>query len=108
MSYGLYVSNGIDGAVITNGNNILNQEIFEFSGTLAASQSQTVQINDIHDSDLMCFTVDEGLDSASIQLSSNSNLKVDNTSLQNQLTVINEGAPGSGDIFFRVKAFRFK
>ena len=47
MSYGLYVSNGIDGAVITNGNNILNQEIFEFSGTLTPSQSQTVQNNDI-------------------------------------------------------------
>lgn len=106
MGYGLYVSNGTDGAVITNGNNILNQEIFEFSGTLTPSQSQTVQINDIHDSDLMCFTVDEGSDSDALAINSNSNLKVDNTSLQNQLTVINEGS--TGDIFFRVKAFRFK
>ena len=45
MSYGLYLSNGTDGAVITNSNNIFNEELdFELSNeSLSAGSALNIQ-----------------------------------------------------------------
>lgn len=93
MSYGLYISNGTAGAVITNSNNIFNEEIFfSQSGTVTAGNSTSLTIEDVGDPSLI-----------SIDLETN-----DNISLSASGNTLNISNSGSVDFTFDLKVFRFQ
>lgn len=93
MSYGLYISNGTAGAVITNSNNIFNEEIFlSQSGTVTAGNSTSLTIEDVGDSSLI-----------SIDLETN-----DDISLSTSGNTLNISNGGSVDFTFDLKVFRFQ
>mgnify|MGYP005704677921 CR=1 FL=1 len=93
MSYGLYISNGTAGAVITNSNNIFNEEIFfSQSGTVTAGNSTSLTIEDVGDPSLI-----------SIDLETN-----DDISLSASGNTLNISNSGSVDFTFDLKVFRFQ
>lgn len=99
MSYGLYISNGTDGAVITNSNSIFNEEIFSSrAGSLTGSQSVDIDIDDVSDSTMISFTIDEStppnLDSVISAQTSGNTLTLSNT--------------GSGNVSYDLRVFRFR
>lgn len=99
MSYGLYISNGTDGAVITNSNSIFNEEIFSSqSGTITGGGSLSLNIEDIGDSSLTSFTIDE-----STPPSQDSVLSVSTSS--NSMTISNGGL---GNVVYDLRVFRFR
>jgi len=93
MSYGLYISNGTAGAVITNSNNIFNEEIFFFFFlTVTAGNSTSLTIEDVGDPSLI-----------SIDLETN-----DDISLSASGNTLNISNSGSVDFTFDLKVFRFQ
>jgi|TARA_R110000764_G_scaffold173570_1_gene260239 lipid-binding SYLF domain-containing protein len=99
MSYGLYISNGTDGAVITNSNSVFNEEIFSSqSGTITGGGSLSLNIEDIGDSSLTSFTIDESTPptfASVLSVSTSSNL----------MTISNSGL---GNVVYDLRIFRFR
>ena len=96
MSYGLYISNGTDGAVITNSNSIFNEEIFASqAGTMTSNSSITLNIPDINDEALMAYNLDEDNDTEQISVTTSSDT----------LTLSN---PTVGDVPYYLSIFRFR
>ena len=99
MSYGLYISDGVNGSVITNSNSIFNEEIFSSqSGTITGGGSLNLNIEDIGDSSLTSFTIDESTPSIV-----DSVLSVSTSS--NTMTISNTG---SGNVVYDLRIFRFR
>ena len=93
MSYGLYISNGTAGAVITNSNNIFNEEIFSSqSGTVTAGTTNNLTIEDVGDPSLI-----------SIDLETNDDISL--SASGNTLSITNSGG---SDFAFDLKVFRFQ
>ena len=95
MSYGLYLSNGTDGAVITNSNNIFNEEIFSSvtGGTIPSNGSVNLTIPDVGNEQLI-----------SIDIESSSIDNIEATPTGNTLTLQNNG----GQATYNLKVFRFQ
>lgn len=99
MSYGLYISNGTDGAVITNSNSVFNEEIFSSqSGTITGGGNLNLSIEDIGDSSLTSFTIDESTPPAQPSV-----LSVSTSS--NSMTISNTGL---GNVVYDLRVFRFR
>lgn len=95
MSYGLYISNGTAGAVITNSNNIFNEEIFSSqSGTVTAGTTNNLTIEDVGDSSLV-----------SIDLETKNDNSISLNASGNTLSITNSGG---SDFSFDLKVFRFQ
>lgn len=96
MSYGLYISDGVNGGVITNSNNIFNEEIFASqAGTMTSNSSISLNIPDIDDAALMAYNIDEDNDTESISVTTSS----DTLTLSNSTV---------GDVPYYLSIFRFR
>lgn len=94
MSYGLYISDGVNGAVITNSNNIFNEEIFlSQSGTVLGNSTLNLTIPDVGNSQLISINLSSAADSVSFSTSGNT------------LSLINNQ---TGDKTFQLNVFRFQ
>lgn len=94
MSYGLYISDGVNGAVITNSNNIFNEEIFlSQSGTVTGNSTLNLTIPDVGNSQLISINLSSAADSVSFSTSGNT------------LSLINNQ---TGDKTFQLNVFRFQ
>ena len=104
MSYGLWISDGVNGGVITNSNAITNTEDgYSQAGSIPAGG--TVVISDlpgVGDPSTIGITFNEGSGSASSQ---DSGLEITRDLAADTLTITNtKGVPKNFDIAF----FRFK
>lgn len=96
MSYGLYISNGIDGAVITNSNNVFNEEYdFNFSESLSSGSTTTIAIEGAGNPALIGFDLD----------TSNNNLVVTRDLTNDTLSITNSG---NATADYTAKFFRFQ
>lgn len=94
MSYGLYISDGVNGAVITNSNNIFNEEIFlSQSGTVTGNSTLNLTIPDVGNSQLISINLSSAADSVGFSTSGNT------------LSLINNQ---TGDKTFQLNVFRFQ
>jgi len=94
MSYGLYISDGVNGAVITNSNNIFNEEIFlSQSGTVIGNSTLNLTIPDVGNPQLISINLSSAADSVSFSTSGNT------------LSLINNQ---TGDKTFQLNVFRFQ
>lgn len=95
MSYGLYISNGTDGAVITNSNSIFNEEIFlsVTGGTIPSNGSVDLTIPDVGNEQLISIDI-ESAQADKINAQPNGNT----LTLQNTF---------SGQAIYSLKVFRF-
>jgi len=99
MSHGLYISNGTDGAVITNSNSIFNEEIFSSrAGSLTSSESVDINIDDVGDPTMISFTVDESTPP-------NIQSVISSQTSGNTLTLSNSG---NGNVSYDLRVFRFR
>ena len=93
MSYGLYISDGVNGSVITNSNNIFNEEIYQSqAGTITGNSTLDLNIEDVGNPALI-----------SIELTTNNSVEFSTSG--NTLSLQN---PLSGDYAFNLKVFRFQ
>ena len=98
MSYGLYISDGVNGGVITNSNTVLNEEFsYSFTATLTPSASTSVQFSGAGNSALVGVTF-SNTSPAQNDLSISRNLSTDT------LTITNGGATA---VTFTADFFRF-
>lgn len=98
MSYGLYISDGVNGGVITNSNTVLNEEFsYSLTATLAPSASTSVQFSGAGNSALVGVT----FSNASPE---RNDLSISRNSSTDTLTITNGGA---SSVTFTADFFRF-
>lgn len=104
MTYGLYISNGSDGAVISNSNTILNESTLnsQSPSLSGGGGSITIDVDDINDNTKMGYSLD-GL-TRSNQSGVNISTSTDANG-QDSITITNNN---SGQLDFSIKFFRFK
>ena len=98
MSYGLYISDGVNGGVITNSNTVLNEEFsYSLTATLAPSASTSVQFSGAGNSALV------GITFSNVSPPQNG-LSISRNSSTDTLTITNGGA---FSVTFTAAFFRF-
>ena len=99
MSYGLYISDGVNGAVITNSNNIFNEE-YEFqltSQAISGGSSLNIQTSGAGNPALIAISLtNTGLDS---------DIEVERDSVNDILRIKNTGSVSQS---VSAKLFRFQ
>lgn len=100
MSYGLYISDGVNGSVITNSNNIFNEE-YEFeltSQAISGGSSLDIQTNGAGNPALIGIFIEEntGLDA---------DIEVERDSVNDILRIKNTGTSSQS---VSAKLFRFQ
>jgi len=101
MSYGLYISDGINGSVITNSNNIFNEEYeFEFtSQAIAANSSLNIQTTGAGNPALIAIEIEYPTTSSA------SHIDIERDPVNDILKIKNTGTSSQS---FSAKLFRFQ